>query len=341
MSQGKWDGAEQAARRWVRVQPDAPSAWATLALVLAYTQRQDASLDAIRRAVSLAGHDPATLDLYARLLLMARRYDAVDSIATVWRAGQIPDLRPSGYDLELMLARERGQFRASNDGIARMVGVEAGGSSQVLGVLMRGNNLGRMGEYAAATALYERSAHPPGVPQHFPPRNNEARGYCWHHALLADAIAPSGDLRRLRGIADTLALGCARSYYGRDRLLVHHVRGLIAMQEGRWADAESELQRARWSVSDTWTRTNALLAQVRMQLGRPLDAIATLRDAYASSPDAMGRYEPRTGIDRLMAMAFRQAGQPDSAAVYEALVARAWRNADPEPRTPVRSLASR
>jgi len=137
---------------------------------------------------------------------------------------------------------------------------------------------------------------------------------------------------RLRALADTLTVGCARSFFGRDRLLHHHVRGLLAMEQGRWSDAEAELQQARWGVAESWTRSNVALAKTEMALHQPRAALAALRDAYAAPLDGMGRYQPRSELDLLMAQAFRKAGDADSARVYEAYVRRAWRNADPELR---------
>jgi hypothetical protein len=46
--------------------------------------------------------------------------------------------------------------------------------------------------------------------------------------------------------------------------------------------------------------------------------------------DAMGRYEPRSHLDFLMAKSFEAAGIADSAAVYAGYVRAAWRHADPE-----------
>ena len=175
----------------------------------------------------------------------------------------------------------------------------------------------------------------------YPPRGSYSRGFCWHHALLADAIAPSGDTIHLRAIADTLTVACAKSFFGRDQLLHHHVRGLLAMQQGRWRDAEAELQQARWGVAESWTRTSAALAKTELELNQPRAALATLRDAYASPLDGMGRYQPRSELDFLMAQAFRKAGEPDSAAVYERYVRRAWRNADPPVRRLLATLSER
>jgi hypothetical protein len=201
---------------------------------------------------------------------------------------------------------------------------------------MKGNSLGVLGDYAGAIHVYEALAHAhasPGPPQS--PAStlagDWARAFCWEHALEADAIAASGDTVRLRVLADSIELVSVRSYYGRVWRLAHHVRGLIAMREHRYSDAERELQAARWGVAG-WTRTVAELAQAQLALGRPRDAIATLRDAYMGPLDAMGRYEPRSHLDFLMARSFQAAGMADSAAVYSGYVRAAWRDADPEIR---------
>jgi tetratricopeptide (TPR) repeat protein len=327
--EGKWPAAERSAKRWVELQPDAPASWETLAMVFAYQQRYREALDAVERAVTLSGRDPSSLDMWARILIMARQYDAVDSLVKAWIAGQSPELRGSAYDLRVLLLRERGELRASNVALDRAEADLPNAGIQT--VLVRGNNLGRLGEYAAAQALYERSSHGPRLEtREFPPSGTSSRGFCWHHALLADAIAPSGDTVRLRALADTLTVGCAKSFYGRDRRLHHHVRGLIAMQQGRWLDAEAELQQARYGVAESWTRSTVALAKTELALGQPRAALVALRDAYATPLDGMGRYQPRSEIDLLMAQAFRAAGDAESARLYEGYVRHAWRNADPE-----------
>ena len=326
--EGKWQEAERSARRWVELQPDAPAAWEMLASVLSYRQRHREAIEAVQRAMTLSGRDPSTLDMWARLLVAARQYDTVDSLVQSWLGSESPQLRASAYDLRALLLRERGELRASNAALDRTEADVPNAGVQT--VLVRGNNLGRLGDYAGAELVYERSAHGPRIETRFPPVGTSSRGFCWHHALLADAIAPSGDTVRLRGLADTLAIGCARSFFGRDRRLHHHVRGLLAMLQGRWIDAEAELQQARWGVAESWTRSNVALAKTEMALDQPRAALAALRDAYASPLDGMGRYQPRSELDLLMAQAFRRAGEADSAMVYEAYVRRAWRNADPE-----------
>ena len=327
--QGKWAEAEASARRWVALQPDAPASWATLATVLIYTQRDSAALDAMRRAESLSDGDPGSADHLGRLLVMARQYDAADSLIATWLDGGSPQMRLSAHDLRALLLRERGQLRASNVAIDR--GLRESSRDLSAAGLLRGSNFARLGEYPTAIRVYEQSIHGPRLgASPFPPSGGAARGYCWHHALLADAIAPTGDVVRLRAIADTLEQGCARSFYGRDRLLYHHVRGLVAMEEGRWLEAAAELRQAKWGVAESWTRSTVALAETQLMLGQPRQAVAMLREAYATVLDGMGRYQPRSELDFLMSRAFRAAGDRDSATVYEARARRAWRDADPE-----------
>ena len=146
-------------------------------------------------------------------------------------------------------------------------------------------------------------------------------------------------MRTLSALADSIERVGARSYYGRDWVLHHHVRGLIAARTGDLARAERELGKARWVAAGGWTRTVLELAKVQLAGGRPLDAVATLRDAYAAHPDAMGRYLPRTEVDFWMAVAFRDAGLADSASTYSRYVDGAWAKADPEGKAMVANAA--
>ena len=71
-------------------------------------------------------------------------------------------------------------------------------------------------------------------------------------------------------------------------------------------------------------------AQAQLELGRPDDALRTLRNAYAGPLDVMGWYQPKSEIDYWMSIAFTRVGEVDSARVYAGYVRRAWQNADPE-----------
>jgi hypothetical protein len=151
----------------------------------------------------LSAGDAFWLDRLARTLVMARRLDEADSLVAEWSTSNQVALRRAALDLRVMIDRERGQLRASNRSIDRAIAAD---SMLSFLELVRGNTLGRLGEYDAATRLYERHVHGPELrPVHpWPPKPEHVRAFCWEHALLADALAPSGDTLRLKAIADTL-----------------------------------------------------------------------------------------------------------------------------------------
>jgi DNA-binding SARP family transcriptional activator/TolB-like protein len=339
---GDLRGAEHAARRWVALQPELPAAWADLATVLALSGEYDAGLAAARRASTLGADDAGAYSLLeGRILLMARRYDAVDSAIAVWRTGPTAAYRENAFDLQTMVERERGELRASNRTIARWVARYPGDADMLL---MQGAALGRLGKFAEAREVIERHVHatiPSDPASPLVPRTGDwARAFSWGHAIEADALRDARDTTLLRVLADSIDAASARSYYGRDWHLADHVRGLIAMQAGRYGEAAGDFEVARWGVAG-WTRTVDALARAQLALGRSRDAIITLRHGYETLPDAMGRYEPRSELDLLMAVAFERAGMRDSSAVYAGYVRRAWRDADPEVKAELALLDSR
>lgn len=328
---GDLAGAAEWARRWIRSQPDGASAWAALAWTYSYQQRPDSALPLMERAISLSGGDLWAINEYARMLLVARRYASADSVIATLEASAMSERREVGSDLRAMLEREYGRPRASNQVIERLI--VAAPSWRGFGEIMQADNLRLLGQHAEAARRYEAQVHAPNEgPLRFPLPANAARAFCWHHALAADAVAPTGDAVAMRATADTLEQACSRSFYGRDWRLYHHVRGLVAMVGGDLTAAEREFAEAVWTPIEGWARTTVELAAAQAALGRPRDAIATLRTAYATRLDAMGRYVPISELDYRMALAFAAAGQADSARVYGDYARRAWYNADPEIR---------
>ena len=333
LATGELSGAERAARRWVALQPEAPAPWGDLSEVLACAGRYDSALVAARRAAMLSGDDPAYAVWVGRILLMERHFDEADSAISSLLGRDGEAYKVAALDLKAMLLRERGQMRESNKAVERAVGRYP--SSYSLD-LVRGSSLALLGEWREAVRVYESRAHAlpwPEPPSPYNPLSGDyARTFAWEHALAADALAASGDTARLLVLADSIEIVGARSYYGRDWRLHHHVRGLVAMRGGRFREAIREFEMARWG-SAGWTVTVARIARARLALGEARNAIAVLRDAYEAPPDGMGRYEPRSELDLLMAAAFRQAGMSDSSKVYASYVRRAWANADPEVKT--------
>jgi len=337
-SKGDLAGAERSARRFVQLQPDSPLAWSTLSSAMLHVRNYDEALAAARRVMMLSGSpEPAQYELVARILLAKRDFTRADSLIRTLETSTSARLRQSAADLRMQLHRERGRFRAS---IA--VADSAGAKAPALGALLlvKGNSLGHIGAYEAAARLYEDESHPSnrdGGGNVLPTEAWGARAFVWHHALLADAIAASGDTVRLRAIADTLDMVSRRSYYGRDWKMANHVRGLIAMRARRYEEAIREFERALWSPVG-FTRTNAEMASAYLAVGRPADAIRILRFAHATSLDAMGRYLTKTEVDYLLAVAFARAGVADSSAWYRERVRRAWQDGDPEVKARLDSL---
>jgi tetratricopeptide (TPR) repeat protein len=323
-------GASAWARQWIRAQPDGASAWAALAWTFSYLQMPDSALPLMQRAASLAGGDQWTTIELARMLLVARRYEAADSVIATMDSTASSAARETVADLRGTVARERGRVREATRIIDRLADSPA--SAGFL-EMSRAQSLRALGDYAQAARRYEAPAHSPNEGRlTFPLPATSARAFCWHHALAADARAPDGNVAWLAAVADTLAAACGNSYYGRDWRLHHHVRGLIAMHERRFAEAEREFAQAVWSPVEGWGRITVELARAQVALGRPRDAITTLRTGYATRLDAMGRYVPISELDFWMSQTFAQAGESDSARVYAGYVRRAWSNADPEVR---------
>ncbi|MGI8498720.1 MAG: BTAD domain-containing putative transcriptional regulator [Gemmatimonadaceae bacterium] len=335
LAKGDLDGAERAARRWSDLQPELPGAWANLATALSSSGQLDAALAAAARAITLSGGSPAYWESYLRLLVMARRFGSADTLVRQWRDNRSPQLRHAAMTIGVMLQRERGQFRASISAIDAIVAAD---SVMAPLRLLRADAMARLGDYGGAARLFERLHHREFASASFASWDGgRARAFCWEHALEAQAIAPSGDTIALHALADSIDLVSRRSYYSRDWHLAHHVRALIAMQGRRYAEAEREFSAARWGIAG-WTVTVEGLARAQLAQRRPADAVATLRQAYQAPLDSTGSYLPRSEIDYWMALAMREAGMADSAAVYREYVRRAWREADPNVKRQLEAL---
>lgn len=308
--QGDRDGADAAARRLVTLLPGTSGAWVQRAFVDASYGRSDAAVAAMRRAMSLGGNDPWLQLLYGRVLIMGRRFAAVDSLVHAWRASGSPMLDEQADDLESVVALERHDERRA---LRVMDAALAKQPDDPAFLLVRAHRLGRMGRAREAERAIEEHAHRAwSAASDGPPT---ARAFAWEHALLADAIAASADTARLLALADSIERIGARSYYGRDWRLHHHVRGLVAMRGRRYDEAIREFEQARFGRPG-WTRTTVELGRAYLAAGKPTDAIRALRAGYEGWPDAMARYATRSELDRLMADAFARAGQRDSATVY-------------------------
>jgi len=156
-----------------------------------------------------------------------------------------------------------------------------------------------------------------------------ARWLAWNTTLTATALARVGDTLAVRRFADSVQYWGARSLFGRDARLHHFLRGLLLAQAGQHEAAVAEYRAAVFSWSLGYTRINYELGRCLLQLGRPAEAVAAVAPALRGEIDAANTYITRTELHELLALAYRAAGKPDSAAVHDRAVVRAWARSDP------------
>src|SRR5207244_1790743 len=89
--QGDPSGAAEAARQWIRLQPDLPAAWRNLSATMAMTGRPAEAVDAGLHVMALSKEPSAAVD-FGRSMLAARRYDIVDSLVAAWHTRRDPAL---------------------------------------------------------------------------------------------------------------------------------------------------------------------------------------------------------------------------------------------------------
>jgi hypothetical protein len=178
------------------------------------------------------------------------------------------------------------------------------------------------GDPRRAALLFDSIARTAGTAAS-PHRTGRLRAWCG--TLAADAWVTAGDTTDLaRRIREVEAWG-SQSAYGRDRVLHHHLLGLQALARNDLEGARQALQRARWSPTGTYARTNLTLATVLLRQGRVAAALRLIEQTSHGSMESVHLYGTRRDIHRLFAQAYRAAGRPDSAAVHERWLERASR----------------
>jgi tetratricopeptide (TPR) repeat protein len=156
------------------------------------------------------------------------------------------------------------------------------------------------------------------------------RSIAWSMTLAGTAYAAAGDTAAVRRLADSLEVLGRESYYGRDARLHWVLRGLLQQTAGNHAEAVVAFRNSLFSLTDGYTRTNLMLARSLLSLRRPTEAIAALQPAIRGGVDGSNTYVSRTELHEALALAFEQAGQPDSARTHWQAVVSAWKAADPQ-----------
>ena len=320
--QGDQVGVFRAARRWTELRPSYAAAWLSYADALSLNGDFRSAETVVARYRELAGNRNGFDAFTGRILLTECRLNDAEAYA---RKFLVSDRTGDARDLLECVLRERGQFRLAMEQFGKHMPEPGSGLA-----LVYAHTVATVGGIEKARQLFEATGwHPTHDADLLHNYGIFARGFSWTHALEADALRERADTTLLRALADSIERIGAASYYARDWTTFDHVRGLIDTRAGRYAEAKAHFTAALARVPG-WTRTNIELAKVDLALGQPDSAIAVLRQALHQSPDAMGRYAPRSDIDYHLAIAFAKAGQLDSARVYATFVRSAWAAADPQ-----------
>jgi tetratricopeptide (TPR) repeat protein len=302
---GDYAEAERLLRRLVELQPEVAVGWGALAQSLAAQGKFDDAIAAEQRAARLSDTPQYHHAQTVRHLLMARRHAAADS--AISRLAQDTTQRAKMWvgELRSLLAMERGRTLPN----AAAVPLKPGDVEQV-------------------RRLMASHVHPPfgsrrtsfASPNLSFRASQEARQFTMQHGQLADVIGLAADVSLLRILADSIELIGAQSFAGRDRVMHHHVRGIIALREQQWAEAEQHFGRV--TAFTSWGAARSLVHQARAQveLGNGRDAIASLRKAHAVPLEGFLVYVPRSELDAVMSIAFELVGERDSASVYAGYV---------------------
>ncbi|MEJ2184816.1 MAG: AAA family ATPase [Gemmatimonadota bacterium] len=323
--------ADRVARQWVARDTSSARPWSILADVLEDEGRLDSALVARRRAQALrATTDPYDITYPGQIALMAGRYaEADERLGELTQSGDAAIAAQARW-LQIINLRYQGRLREALD-VARQFRADADSSLPRTGpvpfeALPTAQVLWEMGRTEAAAALFDSLASSLATPRAM---GRAARMRAWYLTHVAGALASGGDTARLAVLADSIERLGKRSAYGRDRLLFHHVRGLLLAARGDDAGAAAEFKAAIVSESQGYTRTNYQLAKVLLRLGRPDEAIAQLLPVFGAPIDASNYYLSRTDVYTLLGKAEQAAGHRAMAIHYDEEAARAWRRGDP------------
>jgi DNA-binding SARP family transcriptional activator/tetratricopeptide (TPR) repeat protein len=320
--------AERTARRWLHLQPNSPESIDALVAVLDHAERS-AEADSVANVMRANQNYDDAVDNRAFRLIRAGAYDVADRLLAGQIDGGTSRGRTDGYWALAISLREQGRLDEALDAMRRLRRVARAtwpeGPVSSVSVLEAQVQLER-GQPVIAAALFDSVVR--ARPSLIMP-SQLARDSAWRLTHVANARAAAGDTAALAPLADLVQSLGARSGYGRDRRLHHHIRGLLLVARGDDAAAINEFRQAIYSLTGGYTRTNLELADAYLRMRRPLDAIAVLQPALRGSIEAQNLFVNRIEIHDRLAQAWQRAGRADSAAAHYRVVARAWAAGDP------------
>ena len=326
--------AERVARQWTRTQPASFMAWGNLSELYYYAGRFQEALAANQTVVGLAPHiDQLPFRMWLRL--RSGDYATADQYFREQIQEGDPATRAANLEWLTNSLRIQGRLGEAVETAAllrRAHGLNEAGEPERLpagsapySARWEAQVNFELGRYRQAAALFDSISKSGGGET----PSRKARHRAWIQTLRAEALATAGDTVLLNQIADSVQVWGQQSGYGRDRRLYHHVRGLLLAARGRFTEAEDEFRAAIFSPVNGYSRTNTELAQVLLQLKRPLDAAALAESALRGPFDGPNTYVTRADLFELAGRAYDAAGKRDSALACFRRVAEAWQHADP------------
>ncbi len=320
------EAAERSAREFLARRPQTAGALVNVGGVLENQGRGDDALHYYVQAARFSGDRMVAPQVRAKVRIRQGRFVEADQLLEVMAYGN--DVGEGERDGALWFVtisyRYQGRLRDAEWAARRLITTEPGDDGARQGY---GQVLLEQGRYAEAAHLYDSLAEHPTYPARLKPR--VARQVSWNLVHVATAVAAMGDTARLKNLADSLQSIGGLSGWGRDNRLHHYARGMLERARGNEQAAVEQLRRAIWSPSAGFTLANLELGRALVALGRPTEAIPVVRSALHGSLESSNMYVAHTDLHELLARAFDQTNQRDSAALHYRWVVNAWQRADP------------
>jgi len=327
--------AERLARDCGRRQPRSARAWGSLAGALLAVNRNDEALEAHRTATSINPVNEYDRVFPAIIRIRSGNFEEADRLArALLRNGPPVDAEQARWFLILSL-RYQGRWKEAlaliREWVAALPAAERGDADARAGKNVEALTLLESGRAREAAVLWDSLAShaPPGLPSGAP----AIRFYTFQYTLLATALAAANDTARLVAAVDAAMGWAAKSSNRRDIGLADHARGLLLAVRGDTAAAIAALERAIYSPTSGFTRTNKDLAALLLARGRAADAARVLGAALRGpSLESGNLWVTHTELHELAARAYQTVGVTDSALVHYRYVASALSGSDPGAR---------
>jgi tetratricopeptide (TPR) repeat protein len=322
--------AVRVSERWTRLQPGSALAWQELAASLLRAGRYDEAIEARGRAATLRVGDALDAIFPGVVAIHRGDFEEADRLFRLHLGTGTPTMRIEAAHWLAISLRTQGRWNAALEAAEALLDasrlVSQDYSWDILGQIHRAAALLGSGRPDEAARVFEASV-----------RSNEelsvsrlSRDHAWYLTQAGTAWAAAGDTARLAALADRVETVGARSIYGRDQRLHHHLRALLAgTRRATESEREGHLRDALFSLPFGYSRINLELAESLLRQQRHEDAAAVAGAALRNSIQSNGMYATRTDFHEQLGRIWHAAGEADSAAVHIRAALHGWRAADP------------